>query len=90
MVAMVCPSAGGYKICFESPPILLWPIAACQLFLGRGDDCGLTKRQKEFLIEFALWKISQLLASPFRFRSNCDLRLESLNEIALEPPFQVE
>jgi CRISPR-associated protein Csb1 len=45
---------------------------------GRGDDCGLTKRQKEFLLEFALWKISQLLAAPFRFRSNCDLRLESL------------
>jgi CRISPR-associated protein Csb1 len=39
---------------------------------------GLTGRQKEFLLELALWKIRRLLAAPFRFRSNCDLRLGSL------------
>jgi CRISPR-associated protein Csb1 len=39
---------------------------------------GLTGRQKEFLLELAFWKIQRLLAAPFRFRSNCDLRLESL------------
>jgi CRISPR-associated protein Csb1 len=45
---------------------------------GRGDDCGLTVRQKQFLLDLAFWKIRQLLGAPFRFRSNCDLRLESL------------
>jgi len=39
---------------------------------------GLTNRQKEFLLELAFWKIRRLLAAPFRFRSNCDLRLEGL------------
>lgn len=45
---------------------------------GRGDDSGLKPRQKQFLLELAFWKIRELLAAPFRFRSNCDLRLESL------------
>ncbi len=48
---------------------------------GRGDDCGLTNRQKQFLLELAFWKIKQLLATPFRFRSNCDLRLQALSWI---------
>jgi CRISPR-associated protein Csb1 len=39
---------------------------------------GLTNPQKEFLLELAFWKIRRLLAAPFRFRSNCDLRLETL------------
>jgi len=42
------------------------------------DNNGLTSRQKEFVLELAFWKIHRLLAAPFRFRSNCDLRLESL------------
>jgi CRISPR-associated protein Csb1 len=45
---------------------------------GRGENKGLTSPQKVFLLTFAFWKIAQLLAAPFRFRSNCDLRLESL------------
>ncbi len=45
---------------------------------GRGDDSGLKPRQKQFVLELAFWKIRELLAAPFRFRSNCDLQLESL------------
>lgn len=48
---------------------------------GRGDKLGLKERQKVFLLELAFWKIKQLLAAPFRFRSNCDLRLEALSWI---------
>jgi CRISPR-associated protein Csb1 len=44
---------------------------------GRGKN-GLNDDQKAFLLAFALWKIAQLLAAPFRFRSNCDLRLDAL------------
>ena len=51
---------------------------------GRGDDCGLKTRQKQFLLELAFWKIKQLLAGPFRFRSNCDLRLEALSWIGAD------
>jgi CRISPR-associated protein Csb1 len=43
---------------------------------GRGDDQGLNPAQKGFLLAFALWKIRELLAAPFRFRSNCDLQLQ--------------
>jgi len=42
---------------------------------GRGYN-GLNPAQKEFLLAFSLWKIGQLLAAPFRFRSNCDLQLQ--------------
>ncbi len=35
---------------------------------------GLTDEQKEFLVALALWKIRQLLAAPFRFRSGCHLQ----------------
>ena len=41
-------------------------------------DSGLRAEQKRLLLEFALWKIHRLLAAPFRFRSNCDLRLNAL------------
>lgn len=41
---------------------------------------GLTDRQKEFLVALALWKIRELLATPFRFRSGCHLQLASLKQ----------
>lgn len=43
---------------------------------NRGNDevLGLSDNQKEFLVALALWKVQQLLASPFRFRSGCHLR----------------
>jgi CRISPR-associated protein Csb1 len=39
---------------------------------------GLSDKQKEFLIALALWKVRQLLSSPFRFRSGCHLRCTSI------------
>jgi len=45
---------------------------------GRGNDKGLTGSQKVFLLTFAFWKIARLLVAPFRFRSNCDLRLQNI------------
>jgi CRISPR-associated protein Csb1 len=45
---------------------------------GRGNNKGLTDPQKAFLLSFAFWKIAKLLAAPFRFRSNCDLRLQTI------------
>jgi CRISPR-associated protein Csb1 len=44
---------------------------------GRADD-GLSQGQKQFLLEFALWKIGRLLGGPYRFRSGCDLKLGKL------------
>lgn len=44
---------------------------------GRGND-GLNDAEKEFLIAFSLWKVTQLLRSPFRFRSGCDLEFVAL------------
>lgn len=44
---------------------------------GRKSDkteLGLSVKQKEFLVALALWKVQQLLVSPFRFRSGCHLR----------------
>ena len=41
---------------------------------------GLTEQQKRFLIALALWKIRQLLAKPFRFRSGCHLQCVSLKQ----------
>lgn len=41
----------------------------------RGEkDLGLSDKRKEFLVALALWKVQQLLASPFRYRSGCHLR----------------
>jgi CRISPR-associated protein Csb1 len=41
---------------------------------------GLTGDQKGFLAALALWKIRQLIATPFRFRSGCHLQLASLKQ----------
>lgn len=43
-----------------------------------GSTIGLSETQQEFLVALALWKIQKLLASPFRFRSGCHLRRNSL------------
>ena len=42
-------------------------------------DMGLTGKQKEFLVAFALWKITRLLEHPFRYRTDCDLELVGLS-----------
>ena len=47
---------------------------------GNGNH-GLNNNQKQFLLELALWKIGRLLSGPYRFRSGCDLKLESLARI---------
>lgn len=44
---------------------------------GRGDR-GLNGAQKRFLLSFALWKIQNILRTPFRYRTNCDLELHEL------------
>ncbi len=41
------------------------------------DDKGLTPIQKQLLFELAMWKISRLVAQPFRFRSGCYLMCSS-------------
>lgn len=45
-----------------------------------GAVLGLTDDQKEFLVALALWKVEQLLATPFRFRSGCHLRCAHLRQ----------
>ncbi len=52
---------------------------------GRGDR-GLSDRQKELLLAFALWKIERLLRGPFRYRTNCDLELHELRVRGGEEP----
>jgi CRISPR-associated protein Csb1 len=44
---------------------------------GRGEN-GLNFEQKQLLLGLALWKIKKLLSTSFRFRSECDLELDSL------------
>jgi CRISPR-associated protein Csb1 len=44
-----------------------------------GNGEGLNDAQKQFLVAFALWKITQILQNPFRFRSGCDLEFQSLS-----------
>jgi len=44
---------------------------------GRGEN-GLTNTQKRLLLELALWKIGQLVKQPFRYRTQCFLKSESL------------
>jgi CRISPR-associated protein Csb1 len=41
---------------------------------------GLSETQKEFVTALALWKIDQLLKTPFRYRSGCHLELVSLKQ----------
>jgi CRISPR-associated protein Csb1 len=45
---------------------------------GRSDNNGLNAAQKQLLLGLALWKIGKLLSSSFRFRSECDLELDTL------------
>lgn len=52
-------------------------LALLQSF-GRKDELGLGEKQKEFLVALALWKVRCLLATPFRFRSGCQLECVSL------------
>lgn len=42
------------------------------------DEMGLGLPEKEALAALALWKVGRLLASPFRYRSRCDLACRSL------------
>ena len=44
---------------------------------GRGED-GLNGNQKKLLLDLAMWKIKQLLARPFRYRTQCFLGCESI------------
>lgn len=57
---------------------------------GRGEN-GLNNDQKTLLLDFALWKIKQLLARPFRYRTQCFLgcagvRIQTESEIIDEAP----
>jgi CRISPR-associated protein Csb1 len=45
---------------------------------GRGDS-GLNVAQKRLLLDLALWKVSQLLTNPFRFRTQCFLRCDCVS-----------
>lgn len=45
---------------------------------GRNEEAGLNAKQKRLLLDLTLWKISQLLARPFRFRTQCFLGCESV------------
>lgn len=47
---------------------------------GRGDK-GLSGAQKQLLLDLALWKVKQLLARPFRYRTQCFL---GCTEISIE------
>jgi len=44
---------------------------------GRGND-GLSDNEKKLLLDLAMWKIRQLLAHPFRYRTQCFLGCESV------------
>lgn len=50
---------------------------------------GLSEKQQEFLVALALWKIQQLLKSPFRFRSGCHLRRTTLKSYEQEVEIEV-
>jgi CRISPR-associated protein Csb1 len=51
---------------------------------------GLAEKQKEFLVALALWKIKQLLATPFRFRSGCYLQCVSLEKDGVAAEIDVD
>jgi CRISPR-associated protein Csb1 len=55
-----------------------------------GGVFGLSDKQKEFLVALALWKIKRLLEKPFRFRSGCHLRYESLKQGEKEVEIKVD
>ncbi len=43
------------------------------------DKNGLNPKQKTLLLSFALWKVRRLLLQPFRYRSECFLKCDSLS-----------
>lgn len=45
---------------------------------GKNEWFGLNDKQKQMLLELALWKINQLLSRPFKFRSGCFLQCASI------------
>ncbi|MEZ6032660.1 MAG: type I-U CRISPR-associated RAMP protein Csb1/Cas7u [Planctomycetaceae bacterium] len=45
---------------------------------GRGNK-GLSGKQKQLLLDLALWKVKQLLARPFRYRTQCFLGCTSIS-----------
>ncbi len=51
---------------------------------------GLSEEQQEFLVALALWKVQQLLASPFRFRSGCHLRRTALKSVEQDVEIEVD
>src|SRR5690606_18905597 len=51
---------------------------------------GLSEKQQEFLVALALWKVQQLLASPFRFRSGCHLRHTALKSYEEDVEIEVD
>jgi len=55
-----------------------------------GKQLGLSEKQQEFLVALALWKVQQLLASPFRFRSGCHLRCTTLNSHGQEVELDID
>lgn len=44
---------------------------------GRG-KLGLNEQQKQLLLDLAIWKVSQLVNRPFRFRTQCFLKCEAV------------
>jgi len=44
---------------------------------GRGQS-GLNDAQKRLLLDLSLWKIKQLLARPFRYRTQCHLKCDAV------------
>jgi len=45
---------------------------------GRGES-GLNALQKRLLLDLAIWKIGRLLGQPFRYRTQCHLKCESVS-----------
>jgi CRISPR-associated protein Csb1 len=45
---------------------------------GRGAS-GLSEPRKRLLLDFAIWKIGRLLGQPFRYRTQCHLKCESVS-----------
>jgi len=43
------------------------------------DDKGLAAEEKQLLLDLALWKITRLLSQPFRYRTGCFLKQESVS-----------
>jgi CRISPR-associated protein Csb1 len=57
---------------------------------GKAERLGLSDERQKFLVALALWKIQQLLASPFRFRSGCHLRCTKLESDGREAEIDVD